>query len=207
MIWDQEIYDPFYYNQDRTFFHSFELEDCLAGFSFSDEKEAKKFKQKLDDREKNASKSTRATPFQGAGPQPSAGSITNGNGKSHSRFGGFGSLLHGQRSSSAPHVPQPPPQPQIIHSPPAIANAGEPTMRRDRGSSLDSVDPSWRGILGELLEMGITEDQIEQHSDFIKQYIEQKKASEAAELSADGQNENVGAGLHHHLLPQSLPHD
>ena len=31
VIWDQEIYDNFAYNQDRTFFHSFELEECLAG--------------------------------------------------------------------------------------------------------------------------------------------------------------------------------
>ncbi|KAL8880458.1 MAG: hypothetical protein Q9198_002138, partial [Flavoplaca austrocitrina] len=70
VIWDQEIYDPFYYNQDRTFFHSFELEDCLGGLSFVDEKEAKQFKKKMDEREKNASKSTKATPFQGLGPQP-----------------------------------------------------------------------------------------------------------------------------------------
>ncbi|KAF2237855.1 WH1-domain-containing protein, partial [Viridothelium virens] len=58
VIWDQEIYDTFSYNQDRTFFHTFELEDCLAGLSFADEKEAKKFKQKVDEREKNADKGT-----------------------------------------------------------------------------------------------------------------------------------------------------
>ena len=37
VIWDQEIYDPFYYNQDRVFFHSFELEECLAGLSVQEE--------------------------------------------------------------------------------------------------------------------------------------------------------------------------
>ncbi|OAG05166.1 actin associated protein Wsp1, partial [Paraphaeosphaeria sporulosa] len=35
VIWDQEIYDTFTYNQDRVFFHTFELEDCLAGLSFA----------------------------------------------------------------------------------------------------------------------------------------------------------------------------
>ena len=35
VIWDQEIYDNFSYNQDRVFFHTFELEDCLAAFSFA----------------------------------------------------------------------------------------------------------------------------------------------------------------------------
>ena len=38
VIWDQEIYDTFQYNQDRTFFHSFELEQCMAGLTFVDEK-------------------------------------------------------------------------------------------------------------------------------------------------------------------------
>ena len=177
MIWDQEIYDPFYYNQDRTFFHSFELEECLAGFSFVSEKEAKQFKKKMDEREKNASKETRATPFQGSGEQPLGGSQVNS--KSHHRFG-LGSLLHGgQRSSSAPHVQpvQPVQQPQSSIPPPALTNLNRPSPTRDRASSLDTVDPSWRGILGELLEMGITEDQIEQNSDFIKDYIEQRKAS------------------------------
>lgn len=179
VVWDQEIYEPFYYNQDRTFFHSFELEECLAGLSFVDEKEAKQFKKKMDDREKNASKGTKATPFQGSGPQPAAGGVTNG--KSHHRFGAIGSLFHGQRSSSAPHVAHLPPQPQpqsIIppRDPPQLSHA-QISPSRDRASSLDTVDPSWRGILGELLEMGITEDQIEQNSDFIKDYIEQRKAS------------------------------
>ncbi|KAL8948254.1 MAG: hypothetical protein Q9222_005539, partial [Ikaeria aurantiellina] len=179
VIWDQEIYDPFYYNQDRTFFHSFELQDCLGGLSFVDEKEARTFKKKMDEREKNASKSTKATPFQGLGPQPSTSAQVNG--KSQSRFGGLSGLLHGHRSSSAPHVSQPPPPP-----PPSIPPLREsPSVTKsspegEQHHPLDDVDPSWRGILGELLEMGITEDQIEEHSDFIKEYIEQKKAAEAA---------------------------
>ncbi|KAL9103633.1 MAG: hypothetical protein Q9163_001328, partial [Psora crenata] len=173
VIWDQEIYDPFYYNQDRTFFHSFELEECLAGLSFTNEKEAKQFKKKMDEREKNASKETKATPFQGADGQSAGVRLTNG--KSHSRFG-LGSLLHGgQRHSSAPSIP--PPQPQSIMPPREPPSRPEKSPTRERATSLDTVDPSWRGLLDELLGMGITEDQIEQNSDFIKDYIEQKKAS------------------------------
>ncbi|KAL8740351.1 MAG: hypothetical protein Q9190_006937 [Brigantiaea leucoxantha] len=188
VIWDQEIYDPFFYNQDRTFFHSFELEECLAGLSFVDEKEAKQFKKKMDDREKNASKSTKTTPFQGLGPQPVGGSQTNG--KPHSRFGGLSSLLHGQRSSSAPYVvqPQPPPPP-----PPPQSNlpSRESSMRvpgppqRMKEAQLDAIDPSLKEILGELREMGITEDLIEQNSDFIKEYLAQKKAIESNGEAAD----------------------
>ncbi|KAF2669013.1 WH1-domain-containing protein, partial [Microthyrium microscopicum] len=58
VIWDQEIFDTFSYNQDRTFFHTFETEECLVGLSFADEKEAKTFRKKVDEREKNADKAT-----------------------------------------------------------------------------------------------------------------------------------------------------
>ena len=159
-----------------------------------DEKEAKQFKKKIDDREKNASKATRATPFQGTGPgpQPIAGGLANG--KSHHRFG-LGNLLHGQRSSSAPHNPPPPPQSQSVIPPRQISELGSTSPKRDRAASLDTVDPSWRGILGELLEMGITEDQIEENSDFIKDYIEQRKASgdpimAATDGAANGASDN-----------------
>ncbi|KAL8737601.1 MAG: hypothetical protein Q9181_001543 [Wetmoreana brouardii] len=187
VIWDQEIYDPFYYNQDRTFFHSFELEDCLAGLSFVDEKEARQFKKKMDEREKNASKSTKATPFQGLGPQLSTTAQVNG--KSHSRFGGLSGLLHGQRSSSAPHVPQPTaPLPPSIPPPRDSPSLARGSSQREQHNSLDDVDPS---ILDELLEMGITADLIEQNLDFVKLYIEQKRAAETADGAGDGSSDGL----------------
>lgn len=177
MIWDQEIYDTFTYNQDRTFFHSFELEECLAGLSFVDEKEAKKFKQKMDDREKHASKATKAQPFAsnaagGAIPQ------VNGN-KSHSRLAGFSSFLHPHRDSLAPSAP--PPQPIT----PSRDSTYDGASSRTWSSSIDFTDPAWRGMLDELLEMGITKDQIEQNADFIKSYVEQKQAMDGMPGAAD----------------------
>ncbi|KAK2779094.1 hypothetical protein FQN52_002635 [Onygenales sp. PD_12] len=179
VVWDQEIYDSFAYNQDRTFFHTFELEDCLAGLSFSDEKEAKTFLKKVQEREKSASKETKATPFasaRGQGPAP----ITNS--KSHHRFG-LGSLL-GHRSSSA-HTPPAPAESILPPRPPPPTTPELPATQARKLSPLDTVDPSWKGLLDELLEMGITEDQIAENSDFIKSYIEQKQR--AAEV--DGASE------------------
>ncbi|KAI6809448.1 hypothetical protein KC337_g16278, partial [Hortaea werneckii] len=70
VLWDQEIYDTFQYNQDRTFFHSFEGEGpALYGLSFADEKEARQMRKKMEEREKNASKATRAKPFASGPPQ------------------------------------------------------------------------------------------------------------------------------------------
>ncbi|KAF2839738.1 WH1-domain-containing protein [Patellaria atrata CBS 101060] len=178
VIWDQEIYDTFQYNQDRVFFHSFELQDCLAAFSFNDEKEAKKFKQKVDEREKNAHKNTKSKPFGASGPGSHAShGATNGKSHGHGLLGG----LFGHRHSSASH--QPPPQ--SIIPPRDISVVPSPTYHSpastsNRSSVLDTSDPSWQPLLKELLEMGITDDQIEENADFIKMYIEQKKSAEAA---------------------------
>ncbi|KAK1138341.1 hypothetical protein N8T08_002815, partial [Aspergillus melleus] len=175
VIWDQEIFENFQYNQDRTFFHTFELEDCPAGLSFADEKEAKTFIKKVHEREKSASKETLKTPFasaRGQGPAPVV------NGKSGVGRSLFGSLL-GHRSSTASNAPQItpaelPPAPTIQVAPPP------PSSSPPRKSMpFDTSDPSMKGLLDELLQMGITEDQIADNSDFIKAYIEQKQGSGA----------------------------
>jgi len=40
IIFDQELYEAFDYQKPRPFFHTFELDDCVAGFSFANENEA-----------------------------------------------------------------------------------------------------------------------------------------------------------------------
>ena len=47
ILWDQELWKGFQYNQDRTFFHSFEIEDFYVGLSFADESEAQGFYKKV----------------------------------------------------------------------------------------------------------------------------------------------------------------
>ena len=176
VIWDQEIYDQFQYNQDRTFFHSFELEQCLAALSFVDEKEARQFKKKMDEREKNASKATSRTPF---GSAAGGGQIAHMNGggghKSHSRLGG---LFGRNRNNSNPPLAQPQmsaPQPVYSSVPTGIGGS-----RKHTSGEIDLTDPTWRPILDELVGMGITEDQIAQNADFIKAYVEKKQAEEMA---------------------------
>jgi len=44
-VWEQELYENFEYNKTVSFFHTFEINDCVAGFSFADEQEADKFFQ------------------------------------------------------------------------------------------------------------------------------------------------------------------
>lgn len=54
VIWEHELYDGFQYNQDRTFFHSFEGDHCLIGFSLADEGEANDLSKKVNNRSKYA---------------------------------------------------------------------------------------------------------------------------------------------------------
>ncbi|KKK18681.1 actin associated protein, partial [Aspergillus ochraceoroseus] len=169
VIWDQEIYENFQYNQDRTFFHTFELEDCPAGLSFVDEKEAKTFIKKMADREKTASKETKQTPFasaRGQGPTPVVNGKSSGTGRSL-----FGSLL-GHRSASGSSAPAPIP----YDLPPAPSVQVVPPPRKEL--PFDTSDPAMKGVLDELLQMGFTEDMLAENSDFIKTYIQQKQANE-----------------------------
>jgi neural Wiskott-Aldrich syndrome protein len=47
VLWDQELWRGFQYNQDRTFFHSFEMDGVYAGLSFAEESEAQGFYKKV----------------------------------------------------------------------------------------------------------------------------------------------------------------
>ncbi|GEQ67471.1 hypothetical protein JCM33374_g1136 [Metschnikowia sp. JCM 33374] len=58
VVWDQELYVDFQYHQDRTFFHTFELDDCLAGLLFEDTHDAAHFYKRVTTRQKHASKQT-----------------------------------------------------------------------------------------------------------------------------------------------------
>ncbi|KAL7621305.1 hypothetical protein AAE478_008625 [Parahypoxylon ruwenzoriense] len=164
VIWDQEIFDTWSYNQDRTFFHTFELEDCLAGLSFVDEKEAKQFKKKIDEREKNASKATRNTPFGGAQQHPV-------------KTGFFGSIFGGHRHSSAPTPPDSP-RTTIVPNNPHWRNSSGHTNGFHKPPSkfakLEAYDPNWRDNFGNLLsEQGLTDEFIRENQDFIVEFLKE----------------------------------
>ncbi|KAF4630937.1 hypothetical protein G7Y89_g7208 [Cudoniella acicularis] len=186
VIWDQEIYDTWSYNQDRTFFHTFETEECLAGLSFVDEKEAKTFLKKMQDREKNASKATRSNPFGGPGQHT-------GGGHRHGLLGGF---FGGHRHSSAPTVqPTPPDSPSYVLplAPNNRDSGGSFTGGKSQFAALDAIDPNWRETWGDdLKQMGITDDLIRDNQDFIADYIREQQAAQA--ISPNGiENQRVKA--------------
>ncbi|CAD0052152.1 unnamed protein product [Aureobasidium pullulans] len=131
----------------------------------------------MDEREKNAHKNTRNKPFgSGSGTSQSyASPSASGGGSTKHRFG-LSSLLPGHRHSNA----APPPAQSII--PPREMTISHAAPARPTPShNLDMSDPVVQEVLNQLLGMGITEDQLEEHSGFIQTYLEQHKASAAAE--------------------------
>ncbi|KAK7743649.1 hypothetical protein SLS62_010552 [Diatrype stigma] len=162
VIWDQEIFENWNYNQDRVFFHTFEIEECLVGLSFVDEKEAKQFKKKMDDREKNASKHTKNTPFGGAQHH------------SHGGTKGFlGGIFSGHRHSSAP-TPTPPDSPSS-GLPPARTSATNLNGYHNPTSEfaeLEAYEPNWQENFGHFLkEQGLTDQFIKENQTFIVEFL------------------------------------
>ncbi|KAJ6551531.1 hypothetical protein B0H19DRAFT_868835, partial [Mycena capillaripes] len=56
VIWEYELYNGLEYNPDRAFFHSFTADQCMIGFVFADEREAKTFWKKVTTKKEKASK-------------------------------------------------------------------------------------------------------------------------------------------------------
>ncbi|KAH8886821.1 WH1-domain-containing protein [Thozetella sp. PMI_491] len=171
VIWDQEIYDTWHYNQDRTFFHTFELESCLAGLSFVDEKEAKQFLKKMNDREKNASKATLKTPFGGSAPASG--------GRSHGLLGG---IFGGHRHSSAPTPPESPRNnlPSLPNHSSSAGTNGHGYAARSEFATLEAFDPNWRDNFGDDLQAkGLNDDFIRENQDFIVEFLKQEQQEQS----------------------------
>ena len=82
-----------------------------------------------------------------------------------------------QRKARGEPTPSPVTPTIVLRPPQQMSELANTSASRDRASSLDTTDLSWEGILEELKSMGITEDQIEENRDFIRDYILQRKGS------------------------------
>ncbi|CCG84324.1 protein of unknown function [Taphrina deformans PYCC 5710] len=149
ILWDQELYEGFHYHQDRTFFHSFEIAECIAGFSFSDEHEARNFYSKVESRQKKVS-----------------------NGKTG--IGRMGTKMKGLFGKTDKQDISAPRTESMIQT----AHVGTTQQNGTKTSNIDPNDPEWAGLLETLAKMGITEDQIAGNEEFIKNFVSSKQAEE-----------------------------
>ncbi len=143
ILWDQEIHSGFTYNQDRTFFHSFELDKCMVGFSFADETEAGNFFQKTEYRDNKGSGSP----------------AKSGLAKISSRFRGAFKV---EKSSIGP------PQPEFYTSRPYPVeqlqdSRSEIPLRPDHQRDSKPLDTGATIVANQAVSLGFTDIQSESH--------------------------------------------
>src|SRR5579871_2614830 len=115
----------------------------------------------MEEREKNAHKNTRVKPF------GSTGGNANGYSAPQEKHHGFLGGLFGGHKHSAPHEATAPP----VRTPtPVISPAAS-----SRNSIIESLDPQ---LKQDLIEMGITEEQMAQNIDFIQSFVAAQKKQE-----------------------------
>ncbi|KAG4301544.1 hypothetical protein PCANB_001809 [Pneumocystis canis] len=142
IIWDQELYEDFRYHQDRTFFHSFELEKCMAGLSFADVNEASIFYRRVNERlcivsHKNLSVS---------GGSGATGSLKTSVKKRTIDKSKIGAPSHFQHVS---HI----------------------GWDSEKGFTIENIDPSWKKLFDELGQFGFSYKQIEENKELIQDYV------------------------------------
>ncbi|KAK9373155.1 uncharacterized protein V1513DRAFT_383134 [Lipomyces chichibuensis] len=150
VIWDQELYVDFQYNQDRAFFHTFELEECYAGLLFADDTEAHHFLKKVQHKDKYASKATLNNKNAIALKKPEK-----------AVQGPRGDFLRYQKLGNN----------YTLASINNDNNESDKKSVRSSDSKDDDVDPSWKNLVEKLQEMGITEEMLASNADILKDYI------------------------------------
>ncbi|WFD39072.1 uncharacterized protein MJAP1_002042 [Malassezia japonica] len=63
VIWDHELYDDFYFYQDKPYFHTFAGDECMIGLCYADEAGAAQLYKKLNNRAKYAKSSSSSSGF------------------------------------------------------------------------------------------------------------------------------------------------
>ncbi|KDQ53834.1 hypothetical protein JAAARDRAFT_136440, partial [Jaapia argillacea MUCL 33604] len=142
VIWEHELYDSLEYFQDRPFFHSFAGDECMIGFVFAEESEARTFYKKVTTKKNSARKSTPASKAKANEKKKKAGK----GGKIDK------SMISGPTAGSFIHV----------------AHMG---YDADKGFTSTNVDPSWMAFLDGLASHGIDKSLIENNMDFIKDFV------------------------------------
>ncbi|KAF9976927.1 hypothetical protein BGZ65_007612 [Modicella reniformis] len=147
IVWEQELYNGFVYTRDKAFFHSFQTDSYIAGFSFADEHEADIFFGKVHGR-------ANLRPFK---PVLAAG------GKSGKSAGGQGlnkiPLVNGKVDKSRIGQPL-----NFQH----VAHIG---WNQDVGFDAQNVNPAWLELYEELNCRGVSRRQINENATFITEFI------------------------------------
>ncbi|KAG5520109.1 hypothetical protein PMAC_001185 [Pneumocystis sp. 'macacae'] len=141
IIWDQELYEDFQYHQDRTFFHSFELEKCIAGLSFADVSEASVFYRRVNERLYASHKNASA-------------------------LGGSGTMCSSKASIKKRTIDK-----SKIGAPSDFQHVSHIGWDSEKGFTAENLDSSWKRLFDELGQFGFSYKQIEENKELIRSYV------------------------------------
>ncbi|KAF9087479.1 hypothetical protein BGX27_002917, partial [Mortierella sp. AM989] len=153
VIWEQELYDNFEYTQERSFFHTFSLDSCLAAFSFADDQEASVFYKKVSNRD--SVKKVKS-------PEGSPG----GTPKSR-KSGFFGSKKEKKGSKGKLDKTQ-------IGLPSNFRHLGHIGWDPNKGFNVQNIDPEWKNLFEQLDKMGVSHEDIQDNAEFVEKFVQSR---------------------------------
>ncbi|KAF9169195.1 hypothetical protein BGX20_010672, partial [Mortierella sp. AD010] len=157
VIWEQELYENFEYTQERSFFHTFSLDSCLAAFSFADDQEASVFYKKVSNRD--TLKKVKS----------SDGSNTPKSRKS----GFFGSKKEKKGPKGKLDKTQ-------IGLPSNFRHLGHIGWDPSKGFNVQNIDPEWKNLFEQLDKMGVSQEDIQNNAEFVSKFVESRGGPSAA---------------------------
>ncbi|KAF9944600.1 hypothetical protein BGZ70_004498, partial [Mortierella alpina] len=153
VIWEQELYENFEYTQERSFFHTFAIDNCLAAFSFADDQEASVFYKKVSNREAlKKSKSPTGSP--------------GGTPKSR-KSGFFGSKKEKKGAKGKLDKTQ-------IGLPSNFRHLGHIGWDPNKGFNVQNIDPEWKNLFEQLDKMGVSQEDIQNNAEFVSQFVQSR---------------------------------
>ncbi|KAH9440192.1 hypothetical protein Pst134EB_030821 [Puccinia striiformis f. sp. tritici] len=154
-IWEHEVYEDgpgkpghghFGYHQERTFWHTFQGDDCMIAFVFVNEDEASAVHKKVINRSKHITQPAAPT----VAPTVAPGPVHAPSGK---KKGGIDKSM--------------------ISAPTDFKRVAHMGYDSNAGFTAENVDPSWAQLLTNLTNMGFSQDEITNSESFIKDYVTQ----------------------------------
>ncbi|KAF9380008.1 hypothetical protein CPB97_008628 [Podila verticillata] len=185
VIWEQELYEDFEYTQERSFFHTFAIDNCQAAFSFADDQEAGVFFKKVSNRDTlKKSKSPSGSP--------------SGTPKSR-KSGFFGSKKEKKGSKGKLDKTQ-------IGLPSNFRHLGHIGWDPNKGFNVQNIDPEWKNLFEQLDKMGVSQEDIQNNAEFVSQFVQAHGGPGAAKAPpAAPRSRPTPASGHQHQLSSGAP--
>eukprot|EP00004_Rigifila_ramosa_P007341 TRINITY_DN1830_c1_g1_i1.p2 TRINITY_DN1830_c1_g1~~TRINITY_DN1830_c1_g1_i1.p2 ORF type:complete len:397 (-),score=115.63 TRINITY_DN1830_c1_g1_i1:54-1220(-) len=135
VVWEHELYENLQYVQNAAFFHSFEVADRIAGFSFASNSEADAFQKAVQAHVPKKKGAAPTAPAPAPAPTPAPAAKKEEKKKSGGLFGG---LFGGGGKAEEDEI--------VISAPTDFKHEGHIGWDAENGFTLDNIPPEWKKL-------------------------------------------------------------